>query len=226
MTPSPRRAWTLGLSLPLIGAVWVLAVVPWLAPAAAEADALTRPLSTTWIGVVVILVAAIAWYTDGRTQRLPNWLTYSATLWGLLLNGASELVANPGNWIGAVGLGPSLLGLLMLFTLFLVVFSFTGGGAGDVKLAGAVGALLGFDAGCEAMLYAFLAAGVMIPLAIAWRQGALNTVRLTCRALGSRFFPAQLTPLTAEERSLLQAPVALGPFFAVGMLAVVCLATC
>lgn len=87
----------------------------------------------TFVSLVFIftLVAAI---TDLRTRKIPNWLTVPACVAGI----AFHLVTG-----GLSGLGVALGGFAVGFGLLLVLWLIGGGGAGDVKLMGALGAWLG-----------------------------------------------------------------------------------
>jgi prepilin peptidase CpaA len=103
---------------------------------------------TVLAAIAISLVAAV---TDIRSRSIPNWLTYSAMLLGVghytLVDGA------PGFFFGAGGL---FLGLALL-----IVFYIAGGmGAGDVKLMGAVGALLGPKGVFVAFIFTALAGGI------------------------------------------------------------------
>ncbi len=71
---------------------------------------------------------------DLKIRKIPNWLTFSLIFSGLILN------SYDGGW---VGFEQSFLGLALgIFCLFLP-FTLGGVGAGDVKLLGALGSLLG-----------------------------------------------------------------------------------
>ena len=75
-----------------------------------------------------------AGWLDWRTRKIPNWLTVSGFVAGL---GIHTIV---GGWHGALAsLQGAGLALLVLLPLVLL----RGLGAGDWKLMGAVGALLG-----------------------------------------------------------------------------------
>jgi prepilin peptidase CpaA len=97
-------------------------------------------------------VALIAGATDWRWRRIPNWLTVPAAVIGLGINLAAL------GWVGlkmsAEGMG---LGLLLLFPFVLVRAL----GAGDWKLVGALGALLGPQPLLLVLGAAVLIAGVM-----------------------------------------------------------------
>ena len=82
------------------------------------------------------MFALLAWaaVTDCASRRIPNWLSYTLILGGLshsLLHGS------------AVGVGGSLLGMLVGFGLTFVFFAVGAMGGGDVKLLTGVGAWLG-----------------------------------------------------------------------------------
>ena len=76
----------------------------------------------------------VATATDLKNRRIPNWLTVSAAVLGLVFHVATAGVA--GLWFSLGGFG---VGFGILFVLWLI----GGGGGGDVKLMGAVGAWVG-----------------------------------------------------------------------------------
>lgn len=84
--------------------------------------------------VAVIIFSSIALFTDLRNRRIPNWLTVSAAITGLVWH----IFQN-----GLAGAGTSLGGFATGFGLLLLLWALGGGGGGDVKLMGAVGAWLG-----------------------------------------------------------------------------------
>ena len=88
---------------------------------------------------VFVLVGAIC---DYRTTKLPNWLTVPGFVAGLLFHAIKGLVTG-----GLYGLGTellnSLIGFAVGFSILLVMWLMGTGGAGDVKLMGALGAWLG-----------------------------------------------------------------------------------
>lgn len=88
----------------------------------------------------LIYVAAVGVFTlmasvsDLRTRKLPNWLTVPAFVAGLAFHGVT------GGWSG---LGQALAGFAVGFGILFVLWLIGGGGGGDVKLMGALGAWLG-----------------------------------------------------------------------------------
>lgn len=97
-------------------------------------------------------VASMAAVCDILWRRIPNWLTLSAFAGGLLLQvlriGAPGLLVA----LGGAALG---LGLLLPFYAIHVV------GAGDVKLLGALGALVGPQDLVSVAIYAALVGGAV-----------------------------------------------------------------
>ncbi len=83
---------------------------------------------------VLIPLAVIVIYHDIRYRRIPNVLVLTALLAGLAIN----IFFN-----GVPGLGTSLLGFAIGFIPMLLLHIFGAMGAGDVKLFGAVGTILG-----------------------------------------------------------------------------------
>jgi len=73
-------------------------------------------------------------FSDLRTRKLPNWLTVPAFAAALVVHTAVS---------GLAGLWLSLLGFALGFGILLVLWLMGGGGGGDVKLMGALGAWLG-----------------------------------------------------------------------------------
>jgi len=121
---------------------------------------------------VVLSASGLAALWDVRTGRIPNLLTAPLLLVGL---GAS-LAAG-----GLPGLLDGLLGCLMLATPYALLWGFAGGGAGDAKMMGALGAWLGVALG-GLSLAAVSLAGVVLALLLAARAGRLRAV---LRAVGN-----------------------------------------
>jgi len=86
--------------------------------------------------VLVVVVLAAAVY-DVRYRRIPNWVSVSGAALGLALN--SFL------YRGTPGLLFAFKGLALGFGLYFVLYALHAMGAGDVKLMGATGALVGWQ---------------------------------------------------------------------------------
>ncbi len=81
-----------------------------------------------------VLLSLVAGWTDLRSRRIPNWLTVP----GLLIGVSANTVLS-----GWSGLNASLLGALVGLALLLPFVLLRSLGAGDWKLAGALGAFAG-----------------------------------------------------------------------------------
>lgn len=174
----------------------------------------------------LVLVLAVCAYTDLTARRIPNWATYSAALWALLLNAAHDLrltawLATPEE-LGAIGLGQSLVGAGICFATLFLVYSLAGGGAGDVKLAAAIGAFLGAEKGLWAIGLTYLLAGLATVGWTIWRIGPIKLGHTFMRRAGKVFLSNCVAATTPDEQALLASPVPLAGFFALGTLLVMC----
>lgn len=109
--------------------------------------------SIAWWPTVVVV--SIATFTDLRSRRIPNWLV-------LPFLGAGIAVSV---WMhGWHGLGESLGGMALGLLLFGIFFWMGGMGAGDVKLAAAIGAWIWPSQLLLALVFTGLVGGVMVLL--------------------------------------------------------------
>lgn len=106
-----------------------------------------------WVTVILLTGLLIpAFVHDVRSMRIPNYLTFSGTVAGLLA--ALALHGIEGIWLSFCS---AVLIFIILFLLFLV----RGVGAGDVKLFTAIGAIAGFHFSIYVLMYSVLYAGVI-----------------------------------------------------------------
>ncbi len=160
-------------------------VVPWSGPA----DGLALLLATTCAA------------TDLRDRKIRNWATYSGAIWAMAL-------AAWGNLGPTIGMTyPTFadvgLGFISCFGLLLTLFMVFQGGAGDVKLGGALGALLGPGAGMELLIDAYLCA-------------ALAAIGF----LGTQWVMAPRGKRQLAIANAWRGRIPLGPFFLMGLLLV------
>jgi len=114
-----------------------------------------QTLVVQWGVVIGASLAAALW--DVRSRRIPNALTGS-----LLLSGIAWNV-----WFGGLpGMADSLLGCFVAALPFVILFLYAGGGAGDAKMMGAIGAWLGLAQGVVALV-AVVCAGAVLGLGYA-----------------------------------------------------------
>jgi prepilin peptidase CpaA len=119
--------------------------------------------------VFLIFFIGLAAAFDLKERRIPNWLVLIATLVGLLLHfisGTPELLDS----LSGFGLGIALL--FIPFALGLL-------GAGDVKLVGAVGAVLGAAWVPRVLFYSVLVGGLLALLSLATRRAQWSILKET-----------------------------------------------
>jgi prepilin peptidase CpaA len=117
---------------------------------------------------IAAAVAATAAVTDVRDRRIPNRLTYSAMIAGLALQAAAY---------GWRGLLLSLAGGCIFGGVFLLFFLIRAMGAGDVKLAAALGSIIGPAASWQVLFFTALAGGVMAVVVMVAKRRTLQTLR-------------------------------------------------
>ncbi|MHC4741905.1 MAG: A24 family peptidase [Planctomycetota bacterium] len=103
-----------------------------------------------WGVVIGASLAAAIW--DLRTRRIPNALTGPLLAAGLFYAVCFD---------GARGLGEAAGACLLLAAPFVLMFLFAGGGAGDAKFMGAIGAWLGLSHG-SIVLASVCIAGIVL----------------------------------------------------------------
>jgi prepilin peptidase CpaA len=123
-------------------------------------------------------MAICAAVLDWRYRRIPNWLTVSGLVAGIGLNTALFGWAGMKTGLLGVALG---LGLLLPFVLLRSL------GAGDWKLAGALGACLGPRQLMTVLMGTILVAGVMALVVVIWRRRLMQTLRNIVRMLAAFF---------------------------------------
>ena len=114
-----------------------------------------------------VAVAAAASFTDLKTRKIPNKLTFSAMLAGLACN----LVL-----FGFKGLTGSFLGILMGFAAF-IFFAIGALKAGDVKLYMAIGAFTGWRFCGYTIVYSILAGGAAAFVFMLLRKSGRTALR-------------------------------------------------
>lgn len=109
-------------------------------------------------GVVLALVLLICLYTDLRERKIYNVVVFPAIIFGLLYNFYSAGIDGALWAFKGFGLG---------LAVFFIPFALGGLGAGDVKLMGAIGALMGsqfvlLTAIAAALFGGLIAFGIML----------------------------------------------------------------
>jgi prepilin peptidase CpaA len=115
-----------------------------------------------------VILAGIAGWTDWHTRRIPNWLTVSGFLVGVGLS------TGAGGW---AGLRTSLLGTGLGLAALLPFVLLRSLGAGDWKLAGAIGAYVGPKPLFDLLLASIFVAGLMAAVLVVYKGRVLETLR-------------------------------------------------
>jgi len=100
---------------------------------------------------VVIGASLAAAVVDIKSRRIPNALTLPLALSGLFY----ALM-----YAGLPGLGKAVAACVVLALPYVLLFVFAGGGAGDAKMMGAIGAWLGLGAGLVVLVAVAVTGGV------------------------------------------------------------------
>ncbi|SFM22880.1 prepilin peptidase CpaA [Gracilibacillus orientalis] len=101
---------------------------------------------------ILFIYLLIGLYTDVRYSKLPNWLTVSGVLVGVLYHVATDLIG---------GLIFTLLGLAVSIFVLILLYLFKALSAGDVKLFAGIGAIAGMEFSLYSILYSVLVAGLI-----------------------------------------------------------------
>jgi Flp pilus assembly protein protease CpaA len=221
---TPKTRWTTALLFPLVvGPVWCLG---WFGHGGRIG---------TLTGLVLLATLAVSAVTDFNRHRIYNWTTYSAFLWAIVINVAASVGVPDGTslvpafqsaatvgptMLGGVGIGECLAGAGICFLITLFGYDLSGGGAGDVKLATVIGALLGVHDGMFAVGYSYVVAAVVIIAWSTYKHGPLALLLAGLRSIAKLAGPLSPFRTTSDDRKLLLTPVPLGPYFAVGTLLV------
>jgi prepilin peptidase CpaA len=140
-----------------------------------EENVMTEPVT----GALLTTVLILAVYLDIRTARIPNWLTFTGMGSGFL----AHLLIN-----GTEGAIFSFLGLGTGLVLFLTFYLLGDMGAGDVKLMGAVGAMVGPYGAFVTGILAVMAGGIYALTAMSCEWGAGVTARRLASGAYATFF--------------------------------------
>jgi prepilin peptidase CpaA len=135
---------------------------------------------------VVLGASLAAAILDFRSRRIPNSLTVSLAVTGLLYALSCT---------GLAGLGQAAVACVLVALPYVLLFVFAGGGAGDAKMMGAIGAWLGIQA------------GVVVLVTVAATGGALGLLNLAThrqlaaglRRIGASFYVMLIALCTGRK---------------------------
>ena len=117
--------------------------------------------------VLLALVLSAAIY-DVRYRRIPNWITVTGAVIGILLNAFLYPT-----WPGLLH---SLQGLGVGFGVYFVLYALHAMGAGDVKLMAAVGAVVGWRNWFGIFIVTAIVGGVMALILVVLRKRLKKTL--------------------------------------------------
>ncbi len=115
-----------------------------------------------------IVLALLAGWIDWRSHRLPNWLTVTGFAVGIIANTA---------FFGWAGLKNGLIGAAIPLGILLPVVLLHGLGAGDWKLMGALGAIVGRDEILHVLMATIIFAGLIAFGQMIWQKRIWVTLR-------------------------------------------------
>jgi len=168
-----------------------------------------EPISKIW--TLVLLFSLIAGWMDYRTRRIPNWLTVSGALWGIFLQVGAT---GPHGYHSALeGMGLALACLLPLVLLRAM-------GAGDWKMMGAIGAMLGPVMMLFVLVTAIFISGVMAIVMVV-RAGKVKETAMNVFVLVQGFLSfglRELPNITLDNPDLMKLPFGV----AAGLATVLC----
>jgi prepilin peptidase CpaA len=162
---------------------------------------------------IVLMFVVLCVATDLRSRRIPNVISGTAMLIGVLLNTFHA---------SGSGLLSSVSGLAIVTALLLPVFAVGGIGGGDVKMAGALGALLGLRVALVALWIGAALGGVTAAAHLA-RRGKLGETlkgmgaRLSVAALSRSLAPLRLSDHPGPVALPYAVPLALGALAAIAL---------
>lgn len=102
---------------------------------------------------LLLALILVSGFCDLKERKIPNKITFAGIIIGILFN----LIT--GGWTGLL---QAILGLFTGLAIFFLPFAMGGMGAGDVKLMGAIGALMGWQFSLMTAVYSALIGGVMV----------------------------------------------------------------
>lgn len=134
--------------------------------------------------VCLFLLLIVSAYTDLASGKVYNWCTYPGIGFGLALNFliggvAGDPAGDPTT--ANYNLVNSVAGCLLGTVILGIPYVAGGIGRGDVKLAAAIGALIGWNYLLWAMFYSTLVGGIMALSYAIWRGELLDTLKGSLR---------------------------------------------
>lgn len=170
-----------------------------------------------WCATLTVVLVGMAMITDLRWRRIPNFLTLPAFVAAIVLRTVIQ---------GWSGLGMALGGAVIAPLLLLLMHGGKGLGMGDLKLAMALGAILGPVLGVAAMLLTAVAGG-FLGIIYSFKPGGFLSQFLSTISIGLPFASRQKEQSAPEkEDESRPAPLTMPYGVAIGVGTLVTLAVC
>lgn len=118
--------------------------------------------------VILFVLLILSAYFDVTKKKIPNFITLTVMLWSLLAYTILD---------GFKGFQFSTTGILVGLGIFIIPFIIGGMGGGDVKLMGAIGAIMGWRFALLTAIYAGLVGGVIVIIIIIRQKKFLMTMK-------------------------------------------------
>ena len=118
--------------------------------------------------IIFILMILSALIIDLKSNKIPNYITFTGTIIGIILYIISD---------GFSGLAGGTLGMLIGIGLLLIPFMMRGIGGGDVKLLGAIGAFKGAQFVFNTFLASAIFGGLIALVIIIYKRKIIETLK-------------------------------------------------
>lgn len=148
--------------------------------------------------IVLFALLVIVAYTDVAMGKVYNWTTYPAIFMGLAIN---YLIGGVGGDVEP-NLLQSLIGFVMGLGVFVLAYFLKWVGAGDVKLAAAIGALGCWPFAIYAIFYSSVVGAVMSLAVLIWHGKLWDGVKGSVKILFRR---RRTEAVQAKEKEQLEA---------------------
>ena len=163
------------------------------------------------IWALAMTVALVAGFIDYRSRRIPNWLTVSGAVMGIIFQMQTT---------GLHGIRLSIEGMLLALTCLLPLVLLRAMGAGDWKLMGAIGAILGPGLMLFVLAGAIFLSGIMAIVMVV-RAGKVKETMMNVFVLVQGFLSfglRELPEITLDNPDLMKLPFGV----AAGLATVLC----
>jgi prepilin signal peptidase PulO-like enzyme (type II secretory pathway) len=170
----------------------------------------------SFVGFQLLFLLGVSTVTDIQSRKIYNSLTYSSFLIVLAASMLASLIPFSPALLGSVGLGDALSGSAVCFFIVFLAYQMTGCGAGDVKMATVIGAMLGWRLGLSAVGFSYIAAAIAALGSTVWSIGPQRLVSAFLYTIAETVFPGRIKYSQNADRQKLTSTIPMAPFFAVG----------